>query len=48
MNQEMIQRLIEIYPFKSTKEIADEVEFGDIQNVLLEGLEKFLTEKTLN
>ena len=24
MNQEMIQRLIEIYPFKSTKEIADE------------------------
>jgi hypothetical protein len=24
MNQEMIQRLIEIYPFKSTKEIAEE------------------------
>lgn len=29
----------------STKEIADEAEFGAIQNVLLEGLEKFLTEK---
>jgi hypothetical protein len=31
----------------STKEIADEGEFGAIQNVLLEGLEKFLTEKAI-